>query len=153
MAHGTEDHYSPDAQLAEMLTKVGEMITNLESVITDLDLVVISLGDSLWSISSDMKDLIGEIRTKGMGEATSLHASGSGTVGTGALNILAAWTGRTGFSVVGGNLGAGYLYVGASTACGMGKVAGATHFINETYCGAIYIKGSAAGKGYAFEEW
>ena len=153
MAHGSADYYNPDAQLAASLTKLDTAVARLDTTITKLDSVLSSIGENIGSLSSDMKTLLTTIRSQAMGDATSLHASGTGTVGTSAVQKIAAWTGRTGFSVTQTGTGAGVLYVGGSNKCAMASLHAGGSYVNETYCGAIYLKGSGTAIPYAFEEW
>lgn len=147
MAHGSQDYYTPDAQLANSLTK-------LDAVVADLDAVVTSLGANLNTLTDEIKSLLTTMRSQAMGDSTALHASGSGALNSGAsLQVLAAWTGRTGFSITNTGPTAGTFIIGGSTNYGMGAIAKGESFHNETYCGAIRIKSDSDFLDYAYEEW
>lgn len=146
MTTGSPDFYTPDAQLAASLDK-------LDEVLTDLDIVVTSLGEDLNSLTEEMKTLLTTLRSQAMGDSVSLHDSGSGTVGTSPTTILAPWTGRTGFSITNMSSSLLYLYIGNSTNYGMGMLEPYKTLVNETFCGAIRVKGSSDNTAYAFEEW
>ena len=89
-----------------------------------------------------------------MGEATTIHASGTGSLADETpVKILDAWEGRTAFSV--SNVGgvSGRISVGGSTDCGMASIGTHGEYMNETWCGDVYIAGRPTTPYYAFEEW
>ena len=162
MVHGSEDYYNPDAQLAASLTKLDAVVGKLNDSIAQLQLIVGGLGDVLASIgenigtiSSDIKTLLTTIRQQAMGTATSMHASGTGETGfAGAVKtIISAWAGRTGFSVTNTGPETGRLCVGGSNSCSMATLNIGGYYTNETYCGAVKVKGTSDNIDYAFEEW
>lgn len=147
MASGTKDYYSPQAQLADSLVKLDAVLAGLADVID-------SLGTNLNALTLEMKESIVLMRSQAMGDSVALHASGSGEVNSiSPIQILPAWTGRTGFSVTNTGPTAGRIYVGGSNHYGMASLAVGTSYKNETYNGAISIFGSTDFLDYAYEEW
>jgi len=127
--------------------------TNLDATIARLNSVLASIGDSLGSLTSDVKTLITALRNQGYGTATSLHASGESSIGTSPFKILDAWAGRTGFAFCNIDAEVSVLRVGGSTSCAMGSMSQGGCYVNDTYCGDIYVMGDIANVDYAYEEW
>lgn len=159
-----------DESLAKFDTSIsalGDILTQLETTLTVDTPGTGNLLDKLDALdgtmdgrlnladlnASDVRDLLATLRSQAMGDATSLHDSDTGTVGTTEAVKIAAWTGRTGFSVTQTGTGSGILYAGGSAACAMASLHAGGNYVNETYCGAIYFKGTGSAIPYAFEEW
>lgn len=153
MGSGSEDYYTPDAQLADSLDSFDAILAKLHTTIKDVDDIMLSIGTNLNTLTGTIKTVLETMRSQAMGDATSLHTSGNGTVTTSGKTILNAWAGRSGFTVI--NTGATEfgVRVGGATNYGMALLVLGGHYLNETYCGAVKVKAVYETAGYAYEEW